>query len=112
MEERTIKITTKDEFKQCINTLKYFILKFTATWCGPCKKVQPLVHELFNNLPKDFYYVEVDVDAGKSIANAMRIKSVPTMMNYKNGMGEFMITGSDEDKIKSFFSKVSKSYQS
>ena len=112
MEDRTYYANTKDDLKLCMDNLPYFILKFTATWCGPCKKVQPLVHELFNNLPKDFYYVEVDVDAGKSIANAMRIKSVPTMMNYKNGMGEFMIVGSDEDKIKSFFSKVSKSYQS
>ena len=39
----------------------------------------------------------------KSIANAMRIRSVPTMMNYKNGMGEYMITGGDEAKIKKFF---------
>ena len=112
MEKRTLKITTKDELKQCASSIKHFILKFTATWCGPCKRVQPVVNKLFNSLPEDFYYIEVDIDAGKSIANAMRIRSVPTMMNYKNGMGEFMVVGGDEDKIKNFFSKVTKSYYS
>lgn len=112
MDQRTIRIKTKEEFKQCIEQIPYFVLKFTASWCGPCKRVQPLVNELFNQLPNDFYYVEVDIDEGKSIANAMRIRSVPTMMNYKNGMGEYMITGGDEAKIKKFFSNVIKSYSS
>tara|TARA_B100000242_G_C42876752_1_gene406788 strand:+ start:390 stop:728 length:339 start_codon:yes stop_codon:yes gene_type:complete len=112
MDQRRIKITSKEQFKQCIDQLPYFVLKFTASWCGPCKRVQPLVDELFSQLPDDFYYVEVDIDEGKNIANALRIRSVPTMMNYKNGMGEFMITGGDEVKVRNFFSRIIKSYGS
>tara|TARA_Y100001970_G_scaffold289556_1_gene420337 strand:+ start:168 stop:509 length:342 start_codon:yes stop_codon:yes gene_type:complete len=113
MEERTLRPNSREDFKKIVNQLPYFIVKFTASWCGPCKRSQPLVNKLFNQLPKDFYYVEIDIDKPiKSVANSLRIKSVPTMMNYKNGMGEFMVVGSDEDKIKNFFSNVVKSYHS
>lgn len=112
MEERTIRPKNRDEFKKCINGINNFVVKFTASWCGPCKKIKPLFNKLFNELPKDFYYVEVDIDNAKNVANLLRVKSVPTMINYKNGMGEFMIVGSDEDKLKNFFSNVAKSYHS
>ena len=112
MEERTLRPTSRENFKKIINQVPYFIVKFTASWCGPCKRAQPLINKLFNELPQDFYYVEIDIDKAKGIANSLRVKSVPTMLNYKEGMGEYMIIGSDENKIRSFFSNVTKSYKS
>ena len=113
MDKRILRPSTLEEFKVIVNQIPFFIVKFTASWCGPCKRSQPLINKLFNQLPEDFYYVEVDIDKPiKSVANKLRVKSVPTMLNYKNGMGEFMVVGSDEVKIQNFFTNVAKSYHS
>ena len=52
------------------------------------------------------------MDAGKSIANAFRIKNVPTFINMVNGQGEELTVGSDERKLIRFFEKVLKTYES
>ena len=112
MEDRTYYVNTKEDLKLCMNNLNYFILKFTATWCTPCKIVQPLFNELFENLPSEYAYIEIDMDEGKSIANAFRIKNVPTFIHMVKGQGEELTVGSDQDKLIRFFENVVKTYNS
>ena len=112
MEDRTYYVNTKEDLKLCMKSLPYFILKFTATWCTPCKRIQPVFNELFNTLPPEYAYVVVDIDTGKSIANMFRIKSVPTFIHMAKGQGEELIVGSNEDQLKRFFINVRKTYDS
>ena len=44
-------LTTRDELSNFLRTHSVVIVKFTATWCGPCKRSTPLVNELYNKMP-------------------------------------------------------------
>ena len=57
------------------------VFYFTADWCGPCKKVRPIVEELI----KDGYSFQViDVDIEKELVQKFEISSVPTFILFKN----------------------------
>jgi thioredoxin 1 len=57
------------------------VFYFTADWCGPCKKVRPIVEELI----KDGYSFQViDVDIEKELVEKFQISSVPTFILFKN----------------------------
>jgi thioredoxin 1 len=57
------------------------VFYFTADWCGPCKKVRPIVEELI----KDGYSFQIiDVDSEKELVQKFEISSVPTFILFKN----------------------------
>lgn len=51
------------------------ILKFTANWCGPCKRIQNLVESHFNNLPENAIIFELDIDDPANIPLYSTLKS-------------------------------------
>ena len=56
---------------------------FTADWCGPCKKVRPVVEEI--NQDSIVKFQLVDVDSELELVRAFEIKSVPTFIIIKDG---------------------------
>jgi thioredoxin-like negative regulator of GroEL len=57
------------------------VFYFTADWCGPCKKVRPIVEELI----KDGYSFQIiDVDIEKELVKNFEISSVPTFILFEN----------------------------
>jgi thioredoxin 1 len=66
------------------------VFYFTADWCGPCKKVRPIVEELI----KDGYSFQViDVDIEKELVKKFEISSVPTFILFKNEKSIKRISG-------------------
>ena len=66
------------------------VFYFTADWCGPCKKVRPIVQELI----KDGYSFQIiDVDIEKKLAEKFQISSVPTFILFKNEKSIKRISG-------------------
>jgi thioredoxin-like negative regulator of GroEL len=66
------------------------VFYFTADWCGPCKKVRPIVEELI----KDGYSFQViDVDIEKELVQKFEISSVPTFILFKNEKSIKRISG-------------------
>ena len=61
------------------------LLDFFATWCGPCRAMQPVLDELRGELGDRIRIVEIDVDQHTDLAVNMRVMGVPTFMLYKNG---------------------------
>ena len=53
---------------------------FTATWCGPCKKLAPILEELAKEYKGKVHIYKVDVDKCKDLAQAFRISSIPAML--------------------------------
>ena len=66
------------------------VFYFTADWCGPCKKVRPIVEELI----KDGYSFQViDVDIEKELVEKFQISSVPTFILFKNEKSVKRVSG-------------------
>lgn len=58
---------------------------FTATWCGPCKQLSPLVDQLANELVGTVKVGKLDVDDSPITAGKYGVRGVPTVMVFKNG---------------------------
>lgn len=64
---------------------KPVLVDFTATWCGPCKMLAPIVDKLADEFAGTYKVAKIDIDEAQSIARKYGIRSVPTVMVFKNG---------------------------
>jgi thioredoxin 1 len=107
-EKRILEFKTRSEFKNFVSSQKIVVVKLTATWCGPCKRSQPLVDKCFKNMPNNVYMVVVDIDKSPDIKRYLKCTSVPTFVNFVDGEMMDTIVGGNEDGIISFFKKTAK----
>lgn len=81
---KTIEITDAN-FDQIINTDKPVLVDFWAEWCGPCKMIGPLVEELAGEYEGVAVIGKLDVDNNPNISAKFGIRSIPTLLVFKNG---------------------------
>jgi|TARA_B110001469_G_C9639189_1_gene321095 thioredoxin 1 len=78
------------------------MLYFTASWCGPCKKIKPFIDEKqkeFKNVC--FSTINVDDNDYEDLCNDFSISAMPTFVFYKNNSELDKVVGVDETKIES-----------
>lgn len=61
------------------------LVDFWAEWCGPCKMLTPIIEELAKEFKNKVKVVKVNIDENPSTPSALGIRSIPTMILYKNG---------------------------
>jgi thioredoxin 1 len=61
------------------------LVDFSATWCGPCKKLEPVVHEIASEYDGRLKVVKVDVDHAPATAAKFGVLSVPTVLLFRDG---------------------------
>ena len=61
------------------------IVDFWAEWCGPCKRIAPLLEELLGEYDGRIKVVKVDIDANRELAERFRIQSIPTLLFFRDG---------------------------
>ncbi len=69
------------------------VVDFTATWCGPCRKVSPLMEQLAGEYENRVKVFKLDVDENKAVATKFGIKSIPAVLIFKGGELVENITG-------------------
>ncbi len=78
-------IITDANFKEVLDTDKPVLVDFWAEWCGPCKMIGPIVKELAADYNGKAIIAKVNVDENPSTSAEFGIRSIPTLLIFKNG---------------------------
>lgn len=90
------------------------IIKLGATWCGPCKKIEHVVHAFFARSPPNVLCADLDVDENSDLYVFLKqrkmVNGIPVMLLYKKGNHSYApddsITGIDPNALNAFFKRA------
>lgn len=90
------------------------VLKFGATWCGPCKRIEAHVNEWINTFNETIVSVVIDIDESFDIYGAFKAKrqvnGIPAILCFKKGnlsyIPDFSVNTSDLEAVNTFFRRV------
>ncbi len=80
----TIEIS-KDNFKEAVGGQGIVVLDWWAAWCGPCRAFAP-IFEQASNKHADIVFGKIDTDAQPELSGAFEIRSIPTLMIFRDGI--------------------------
>ncbi|MCI6295687.1 MAG: thioredoxin [Bacteroidales bacterium] len=79
------KIITDANYAEFLEAGMPFVIDFSATWCGPCKKIAPIIDELADEYEGKVVIGKCDVDDNDELTSRFGIRNVPTVLFIKNG---------------------------
>ena len=74
------------------------VIDFYATWCGPCKRVAPIIEKLAEEYKGKVDFYKVDIDQNKKLATVLNIKNIPTVFFMKAGMKPIRTVGAYDEE--------------
>ncbi|MFM7880414.1 MAG: thioredoxin [Microcystis panniformis] len=78
-------IQNETEFDSLLKSESLLVVDCTATWCGPCKLVAPLIDRLADDYRDRAKVFKLDLDNNKPVAKRFGIRSIPAVMVFKQG---------------------------
>ena len=91
---------------ETIENNELVILDFWAEWCGPCRSYGPIYERVSDAFP-DVVFGKINTEEQQSLAGMFGIRSIPTTIAFKEGIGVFMQPGAiPEDALKDLIVKL------
>lgn len=99
---------TDANFEETIaNGDKPVLVDFWAEWCGPCRRVAPIIEEIANEYADKLIVGKVDVDANQQVTAKHGIQSIPTLMIFKDGeVKERLVGAHPKEKLVETIERV------
>jgi thioredoxin 1 len=97
---------TEPMFAETIENNTLVILDFWAEWCGPCRAYGPIYERVSEEFP-DVVFGKIDTEDQQALAGMFNIRSIPTTIAFKEGIGVFMQPGAlPEDALRDLVGKL------
>ncbi|MDD4609093.1 MAG: thioredoxin [Bacteroidaceae bacterium] len=77
---------TNENFKELLSANQLLVVDFWAEWCGPCKKIGPLVDELSDDYAGKICVAKCNVEDADEVASELGIRNIPTLLFFKEGV--------------------------
>ncbi|MFH1141646.1 MAG: thioredoxin [Chloroflexota bacterium] len=88
-----IAVTDADFEAQVLKATTPVLVDFWAEWCAPCKMIAPMVDDLANEYDGKVTFVKLDVDSNPETSIKFGIRSIPTLLLFKNGKPVDQVVG-------------------
>lgn len=92
-------IRSLEEFEKETAGPGLVVVDYFTTWCGPCKKIAPILEEFASKYP-NVKFIKVDIEQNEEIAGPRNIQSIPTFHFFVNGNLQFETKGANADLIE------------
>lgn len=83
----------KTSFQDLIASSTPTVIDFFATWCGPCRMVTPILEDLKSDMGENVRVYKIDVDQNQNLAAQYKVRSIPTIMIFKDGKLQWRESG-------------------
>ena len=97
MANTAIKEMTASELNELLSHEGVVLADFSATWCGPCQAMAPIVERLAARFAGRADVIKIDVDRADELASAYGVRSVPTFLLFANGQVVERIIGTTSE---------------
>ncbi|MDW5287902.1 thioredoxin domain-containing protein [Formosa sp. PL04] len=75
---------SKQDFTDLLNSDKLILVDFYADWCAPCKKMEPYLKEIANDMKATVEVIRIDADKNKELCKTLGVDALPVLQLYKN----------------------------
>ena len=100
-ESKNVKEFTDDNFgEEVLNSDKPVIVDFWAVWCAPCRIIAPVIEEIADTYGAKIKVGKVNVDDNPKTPNQYGVRSIPTVMLFKEGQVVDQVMGANPAEIK------------
>jgi thioredoxin 2 len=98
--DRPVKVAEEDFDATVLGAAAPVLVDFYADWCGPCKMVAPLVDELAQAHRGKLLVAKVDTDRAPGVAQRFGIRSIPTLIVFKDGAEVGRSVGFEPERVR------------